>query len=49
VRASLEAEARYVEAVKQYNVAVLKLLRATGTLTDRVKRGTLVDSTATTE
>jgi outer membrane protein TolC len=46
VRASLEAEARYVEAVKQYNVAVLKLLRATGTLTDRVQRGTLVDSTS---
>jgi outer membrane protein TolC len=44
VRASLEAEARYVEAVKQYNVAVLRLLRATGTLTDRVQNGTLVDS-----
>jgi outer membrane protein TolC len=44
VRASLEAEARYVEAVKQYNVAVLKLLRATGTLTDRVENGTLVDT-----
>jgi len=46
VRASLEAEARYVEAVKEYNVAVLKLLRATGTLTDRVQNGTLVDSTS---
>ncbi|MFB6249247.1 MAG: TolC family protein [Salinibacter sp.] len=46
VRASLEAEARYVEAVKRYNVAVLKLLRATGTLTDRVQNGTLVDSTS---
>ncbi len=49
VRASLEAEARYVEAVKRYNVAVLKLLQATGTLTDRVQRGTLIDSTATQE
>jgi outer membrane protein TolC len=49
VRASLEAEARYVEAVKQYNVAVLKLLRATGTLTDRVQNGTLVDSTSQEE
>jgi outer membrane protein TolC len=46
VRASLEAEARYVEAVKRYNVAVLKLLRATGTLTDRVQNGMLVDSTS---
>ncbi len=46
VRASLEAEARYVEAVKQYNVAVLKLLRATGTLTDRIENGTLVDTTS---
>jgi outer membrane protein TolC len=44
VRADLEAEARYVEAVKKYNVAVLKLLRATGTLTDRLQRGTLVDT-----
>jgi outer membrane protein TolC len=44
VRADLEARARYVEAVKRYNVAVLRLLRATGTLTDRVRNGTLVDS-----
>jgi outer membrane protein TolC len=49
VRASLEAEARYVEAVKEYNVAVLKLLRATGTLTDRVQNGTLVDTTSQEE
>ncbi|PSR03104.1 MAG: TolC family protein [Bacteroidetes bacterium SW_8_64_56] len=32
VRADLEARARYLEAVKQYNVAVLNLLQATGTL-----------------
>ncbi len=44
VRADLEARARYAEAVKQYNVAVLKLLRATGTLTDRVQNGTLIRS-----
>ncbi len=46
VRADLEARARYLEAVKRYNVAVLRLLRATGTLTDRVQNGTLVDSTS---
>jgi outer membrane protein TolC len=45
VRADLEARARYAEAVKAYNVAVLKLLRATGTLTDRVQNGTLIDNT----
>jgi outer membrane protein TolC len=45
VRADLEARARYAEAVQQYNVAVLRLLRATGTLTDRVERGTLIDNT----
>jgi outer membrane protein TolC len=43
VRADLEARARYAEAVKEYNVAVLKLLRATGTLTNRVQNGTLID------
>lgn len=45
VRADIEAEARYFEAVKAYNVAVLKLLRTTGTLTDRIRNGTLVDTT----
>lgn len=45
VRASLEAEARHVEAIKRYNVAVLTLLQATGTLTDRIENGTLVDTT----
>jgi outer membrane protein TolC len=47
VRANLEAEARYFEAVKRYNVAVLRLLEATGTLTDRVRGGTLLDSSQT--
>jgi outer membrane protein TolC len=44
VRANLEAEARYYEAVKQYNVAVLRLLDATGTLTERVQDGTLLEN-----
>ena len=43
VRANLEAEARYYEAVHRYNVAVLRLLRATGTLADRAQSGTLLD------
>ncbi|MFO8098985.1 MAG: TolC family protein [Salinibacter sp.] len=47
VRADLEEKARYFEAVKKYNVAVLRLLRTTGTLADRVRSGTLVDSTHT--
>ncbi|PEN13531.1 transporter [Longibacter salinarum] len=38
VRANLEAEARYFEAVKAYNTAVLKLLDATGTLTTDLER-----------
>ncbi|PSQ64994.1 MAG: TolC family protein, partial [Bacteroidetes bacterium QH_2_64_74] len=45
VRADLEARARYLEAVKQYNVAVLKLLQATGTLADRARTGTLLETT----
>jgi len=44
VRADLEQKASRFEAVKRYNVAVLQLLRATGILTDRARRGTLVDS-----
>ncbi|MFB6274460.1 MAG: TolC family protein, partial [Salinibacter sp.] len=44
VRADLEAKARYREAVKRYNVAVLKLLQATGTLTDRIQNGTLLET-----
>lgn len=43
VRADLEAEARYFEAVRTYNVAVLRLLEATGTLTDRARSGTLIE------
>ena len=44
VRADLEAQARYLEAVKRYNVAVLKLLEATGTLADRAGNGTLLEA-----
>ena len=44
VQANLEAEARYYEAVRDYNVAVLRLLDATGTLTDRMESGMLLDS-----
>ncbi len=44
VRADLEARARYLEAVKRYNAAVLKLLRTTGTLASRVRDGTLFES-----
>lgn len=44
VRANLEAEARYYEAVQRYNVAVLRLLRATGTLADRARSGMLLES-----
>lgn len=47
VRADLEAEARYFEAIRAYNVAVLRLLRTTGTLTDRVRSGTLIESSST--
>jgi outer membrane protein TolC len=43
VRANLEAEASYYQAVQRYNVAILKLLRATGTLTSRIDTGTLID------
>ena len=46
VRANLEAEARYYEAVKDYNVAVLDLLEATGILADRLQRGTLVEASS---
>jgi len=45
VRADLEARAQYLQAVQQYNVAVLDLLRATGTLADRARSGTLLDTT----
>lgn len=45
VRADLEARAQYLQAVKQYNVAVLNLLRTTGTLADRARSGTLLETT----
>lgn len=47
VRADLEARARYFEAIKNYNLAVLRLLRATGTLAERARRGTLLDPSTT--
>jgi outer membrane protein TolC len=43
VRASLEQEVAYYRAVHDYNTAVLRLLRATGVLTDRLSGGGLVD------
>ncbi len=43
VRANLELEARYYEAVRRYNLAVLRLFDATGTLAARAQSGTLVD------
>lgn len=43
VQANLQLEAGYYEAVRRYNVAVLRLLRATGTLVPRAESGTLVD------
>lgn len=49
VRASIEADARYFEAVQRYNTAVLRLLRATGTLTDRIQDGTLIETSSTQE
>lgn len=49
VQADLEQRARRFEAIQKYNVAVLRLLRATGTLADRAQSGTLVDSTTTLE
>jgi outer membrane protein TolC len=45
VRAELETRAQYLQAVQRYNVAVLDLLRATGTLADRARGGTLLDTT----
>lgn len=43
VRANLEAEAQYYEAVQRFNVAVLRLWYATGLLADRAQSGTLID------
>ena len=44
VRANLELRAAYSEAVQRYNVAVLRLLEATGTLTARAQDGMFVGS-----
>ncbi len=43
VRENLELQARYYEAVYNYNRAVLRLQRAIGVLDLNVRRGTLVD------
>ncbi|MEX1055855.1 MAG: TolC family protein, partial [Rhodothermales bacterium] len=43
VQTSLELEASYYDRVRRYNVAVLRLLSATGTLVDRAESGTLVE------
>ena len=49
VRANLEAEARYYEAVRAYNVAILQLLDATGTLASDIKRGVFMAEDETDE
>lgn len=43
VQAKLELEAAYFERVRRYNVSVLQLMSATGTLAERAQSGTLVD------
>jgi outer membrane protein TolC len=43
VQANLETRAQYHEAVKRYNVAVLRLLRTTGTLPQQAERGMLIE------
>lgn len=43
VRANLELQAAYYEAVRNYNVAVLRLLRTTGLLNTPEKAGMLID------
>ncbi|MGM0704949.1 MAG: TolC family protein [Bacteroidota bacterium] len=43
VQTNLETRAAYYEAVQRYNVAVLKLLRTTGTLPQEAQRGTLIE------
>ncbi len=42
VRANLELQAEAQQAVQQYNVAVLRLLNTTGTLSSQIASGTLV-------
>ena len=43
VQTSLELEASYYDRVRKYNVGVLRLLAAIGTLVTRAETGTLVD------
>jgi len=43
VQTNLELQAAAFEAVQKYDVAILKLLRATGTLPTRARSGTLID------
>ena len=43
VQANLETEARYLDAVRQYNLAVLRLLAAAGLLTEKLLAGTLTE------
>lgn len=43
VRANLELQAASFEAIYDFNVAVLRLMNATGTLTAQAQSGTLVD------
>ena len=43
VRANLELQATYYDAVQRYNVAVLRLFQATGTLTERAQGGMFVE------
>jgi len=43
VEASLEQRIRYNEAIRSYNMAILRLHRASGTLVDLTRSGTLVD------
>jgi outer membrane protein TolC len=44
VRADLESRAAQLEAVKNYNVAALRLLAAAGVLVERLDRGTLFET-----
>ena len=43
VQSNIDLEANYYEAVRRYNVAVLRLLGAVGVLDERVQSGTLVE------
>lgn len=44
VRANLDLQVSYYQAVKEYNMAVLNLLETTGTLVQRLQSGMLVDN-----